>query len=160
MAGSFPLVEAVGATCGRRTDTNLSGPGDTGDGQGGTSGLSGSGLDSHRAAGDPHRQRDPRSIETASPTWRRRCGRLGTDRVSDASRALLHEVSASAIVGGGEAVLEGDPDDNLRPPVVGVQFLERSMRVAQAGAAGVEDVHRLQTSSDRSQADGVGVEAG
>jgi len=39
-----------------------------------------------------------------------------------------------------EAILEGDLGDDLRPPVVGVQFLKRAVDVAPADAAGAEDL--------------------
>ena len=49
-------------------------------------------------------------------------------------------IAASAIVGGGEAVLEGNLGDDLRSPVVGVQLLEWAVGIAPADAAGAEDL--------------------
>lgn len=51
---------------------------------------------------------------------------------------LRQLVAVSKSIGGGETVLEGSLSDNLHSPVVGLQFLERSMGLALADAAGAE----------------------
>jgi hypothetical protein len=49
-------------------------------------------------------------------------------------------IAEGPVVGGREAILEGDLGDDLRPPVVGVQLLERAVGIAPADAAGAEDL--------------------
>jgi len=64
-----------------------------------------------------------------------------------------HElVTVSALVGGIEAVLEGDFGDDLRSSVVGVQFLEPAMDIPPADAAEAEDsVQSLDDEDDKEQ---------
>jgi hypothetical protein len=66
--------------------------------------------------------------------------------------ALLHLAAASAVVGGGEAVLEGDLGDGLHPPVVRVQFLERTVGAAPTDAAEADDL--AESLDDEGGADG------
>ena len=49
-------------------------------------------------------------------------------------------VTTCTIVGGREAVLEGNLGDDLRSPVVGVHLLGRAVGIAPADAAGAEDL--------------------